>query len=177
VGEPEARPHLEAGEEHLRREEWVLAEEAFRRGTAAHPESPGAWSKLGVALARQRRFDEAIAALREAITINPRYAPAFSNLGNVYREQDRKEEALAAYRQAVEADPDYWVAHQNLGALHREMGRVTEAVGEFKKATRLSARGGGTRRGCFGPAASAAILVLLLIGAVLPALARLLNGP
>lgn len=176
MGEREARPHLEAGEEHLRRDEWTQAEEAFRRGTAAHPESPVAWSKLGVALARQRRFDEAIAALREGITISPRYAPAYSNLGNVYRELDRKEEALAAYRQAVEADPDYWVAHQNLGALYREMGRVTDAVGEFKKATRLSVRSGGARRGCFGPAASVLALLLVLLGGGLPVLARLLAG-
>jgi len=173
VGEREARPHLEAGEEHLRREEWTQAEEAFRRGTAAHPESPAAWSKLGVALARQHRFDEAIAALREAIAINPRYAPGYSNLGNVYREQGRKDDALAAYKQAVEADPDYWVAHQNLGALYREMGRVTDAVGELKKATRLSVRSGSPRRGCFGPAAST-LAVFLLIAAGLPALIRLL---
>lgn len=175
MGEREARPHLEAGEEHLRRQEWTQAEEAFRRGTAAHPESPLAWSKLGVTLAHQRRFDEAIAALREAISLNPRYAPAYSNLGNVYREQGRKEDALASYRKAVEADPDYWVAHQNLGALYREMGRVTDAVGEFKRASRLSARSGTTRRGCFGPAASAFVLLLLLLSAGFPALARLLG--
>jgi len=96
----------------------------------------------------------------------------------VYRGLDRKEEALAAYRRAVEADPDYWIAHQNLGALYREMGRVTDAVGEFKKATRLSVRSGGTRRGCFGPAASVLVLVLLvLLGGGLPVLARLLAGP
>lgn len=176
MGEREARPHLEAGEEHLRRQEWTQAEEAFRRGTAAHPESPVAWSKLGVTLAHQRRFGEAIAALREGISVNPRYAPAYSNLGNVYREQGRKEDALAAYRQAIEADPDYWIAHQNLGALYREMGRVTDAVGEFKRASRLSARSGAPRRfGCFGPAASVFALLLLLLGAGLPALARLLR--
>ncbi|MBI3976151.1 MAG: tetratricopeptide repeat protein [Armatimonadetes bacterium] len=177
MGEREARPHLDAGEEHLRREEWAQAEEAFRRATAAHPESPVAWSKLGVTLARQHRLEEAITALRQAISRNPRYAPGHSNLGNVYREQGRTAEALTAYQQAVEADPDYWIAHQNLGALYREQGRVSEAVGEFKKATRLSVRSGGARRGCFGPTASALALLLLLSAAALPALARLLARP
>lgn len=156
MGEVEARPHLEAGEEFLRREVWREAEDAFRRAVAAFPDSPIAWSKLGVALAHQGRHDEAIDALRRAIQLNPRYAAAYSNLGNVYREQKRYDEALRAYEQAVEIDPEYWVAHQNLGVLYKQLGRVTDSVRELKKATRLSMKSGSgaSRRGCLGPMAT-----------------------
>lgn len=164
MGEGEARPYLEAGEEHLRLEEWPQAEDAFRKAVALDADSAIARSKLGVALARQRRLDEGIEALRQAIQLNPRYAAAYSNLGNVYREQGRMDEALRAYQQAIEADPDYWVAHQNLGTLYKEKGRFTEAVGEFRKATRLSVRGpGGARRGCFGPSATVLLGLLLVL--------------
>jgi superkiller protein 3 len=174
VGEVEARPFLEAGEEYLREEKWPQAEEAFRQAVAVYPESAVAQSKLGVALARQGQLEEAISAFRQAVQLNPHYAAAYSNLGNVYREQGRVEEALRAYQQAVEADPDYWIAHQNLGGLYKELGRFSEAVGEFKKATRLSVRDPrGGRRGCFGPTAAALIGLLLAFAGVLPALAGL----
>ncbi len=163
MGETEARLHLDRGEEHLQRGEWLDAEGAFRQAVALHATSAVGWSKLGVSLARQQRLAEAIEALRQAIQLNPRYAPAYSNLGNVYREQGQKKEAMRAYQRAIEMDPEYWIAHQNLGALYKETGRLGEAVTEFRKATRLSMRGGRSqRRGCLFPAA--AVLVLLVVG-------------
>jgi len=165
VDEVQARPHLERGEEHLRREEWSAAEQAFREAVALHPASAVAWSKLGVALARQRRYLEAEEVLLRAVQLDPRHAPAHNNLGNVYREQGRREDALRSYRQAIAADPDYWVAHQNLGALYKEMGRLGDAVAEFRTATRLSLRGPrGQRRGCLAPSL---LGVLAVLGATL----------
>jgi hypothetical protein len=58
------------------------------------------------------------------------------------------------------------VAHQNLGVVYKEMGRIAESVDELKKATRLSMRrqpqatGGRARRGCFGSAAAAVVVLL-----------------
>ncbi len=173
MGEAEAKPFLDAGEAHLSAEEFAAAERAFREAVAAAPDSPVAHSKLGVALARQGRLDEAIAEFSRAVALHPGYAPAYSNLGNAYREKGMTAEAIAAYERAVAVDPDYWIAHQNLGALYKQLGRVGEAVEHFKKATRLSMRqplpsgaGAGTKRraGCLPGLIAAAAAVVLLTG-------------
>ena len=162
-------PNLSEGERHLETGAWAEAEAAFRRAIEAAPTSAVAFSKLGVALARQRRMDEAEQAFSKAVALNPRYAPAWSNLGNVYRESGRTDEALQAYERAVAADPDYWIAHQNLGGLYKQMGRTSEAIAALKRATRLSIKApirrpggaGGQRSGCLGRTA----VFLFLIGA------------
>jgi tetratricopeptide (TPR) repeat protein len=140
---------------------------------AAAPDSGPAHSKLGVALAQQRRLDEAIIEFSRAVALQPSYAAGYSNLGNAYREKGMTTEAVAAYERAVALDPEYWIAHQNLGALYKQMGRVGDAVEHFKKATRLSMRqptgnGGGTRRrlGCLPGIIAAVGLMALLAGAL-----------
>lgn len=171
VSEAEAKPFLDAGEAHLRAGELAAAERAFRDAVDAAPDSALAHSKLGVALAQQRRLDEAIGEFSRAVALQPSYAPAHSNLGNAYREKGMTAEAVASYERAVALDPDYWIAHQNLGALYKEMGQVGDAVEHFKRATRLSMRqptgdGGGTRRrlGCLPGLIATAGLVLLVAG-------------
>jgi Flp pilus assembly protein TadD len=173
VGEAEAKPFLEEGEEHLRAGEHAAAERAFRDAVAAAPDSPLAHSKLGVALAQQGQLDAALTEFSRAVAIHPGYAPAYSNLGNAYREKGMTAEAVAAYERAVALDPDYWIAHQNLGALYKQMGRVGEAVEHFKKATRLSMRqptgagAGGTgakrRLGCLPGLIAAGVAVALVL--------------
>lgn len=173
MGEPEAKPFLDAGETYLRAGEFTAAERAFRSAIDAAPDSALAHSKLGVALAQQRRLDEAIGEFSRAVALQPSYVPAHSNLGNAYREKGMTTEAVAAYERAVALDPDYWIAHQNLGALYKQMGRVGDAVEHFKKATRLSMRqptgdGGRTRRrlGCLPGLIATAGLIALLAGAL-----------
>jgi tetratricopeptide (TPR) repeat protein len=173
-------PNLSAGERHLEAGALAEAETAFRLAIETAPTSAVAFSKLGVALARQRRVDEAEQAFSKAVALNPRYAPAWSNLGNVYRESGRTDEALQAYERAVAADPDYWIAYQNLGGLYKQMGRTSEAIAALKRATRLSIKApirrpgeaGGRRIGCLGR--SAVFLVLAGAATVIGAGAAIL---
>ena len=169
---PDVAGLLAAGERALEAEEWTRAEEQFRAAIAADPDSAAARSKLGAALARQGRLDEAIEAIRGALERNPAYAPAFSNLGNAYRELGRLDDAVAAYRRAIELDPAYWVPHQNLAVVYKQQGRVREFVAEMKQANRLSIQrprgepGAAAPRGCLGRGA----IALLAVAAVLAAL-------
>jgi len=168
MGEAEARSFLEEGERYLQNGDYEAAEGAFTKAVDAAPGSAVAHSKLGVALANQRRYEAAISHFNQAVALQPGYAPGYSNLGNAYREKGMQTDAVVAYERALAIDPDYWVAHQNLGALYKEMGRMGEAVQHFKKATRLSARrstkpGERERRiGCLGPAAQLMLLVMLV---------------
>jgi len=69
---------------------------------------------LGVALARQSQFDQAIAAYRRALELKPGYPEAHMNLGNAFKDRGELDEALATYRRALQLKPDYREAHSNL---------------------------------------------------------------
>ncbi|MDR5682501.1 MAG: tetratricopeptide repeat protein [Armatimonadota bacterium] len=137
---------LARGEELLDQDDLRQAEASLRQAVELDPNSARARSKLGVALARQGRYEEAIEQFRRSLEADPLHAPAYSNLGTVYQEQGRTEEAMAAYRKAIEVDPDYWVAHQNLAALYKRQGNYVEFVRHIKKATRLAAKADPKRR-------------------------------
>jgi tetratricopeptide (TPR) repeat protein len=169
---PEFLQALARGEQLLDDAELEQAEAALRRAVGLDPRSARAHSKLGVALARQGRHDDAIEQFRRSLEADPLHAPAYTNLGTVYQEQGRTEAAMAAYRKAIELDPDYWVAHQNLAALYRKQGNYAEFVRHIKQATRLAAkaepkrppRGSGVprRAGCLPAVAMPMLLAMIL---------------
>jgi Flp pilus assembly protein TadD len=155
---------LARGEAALDAGELGDAEALLRKATEREPTSPRAHNKLGVALARQGRHEEALVCFRRALELDPLHAPAYCNIGTVYAETGRLEEALAAYHKAVEVDPDYWVAHQNLAALYKRTGRYGEFVRHMKRATHLAARrpageGPARRPGCLVAALAAVALL------------------
>ncbi len=169
MGEAQARPFLQEGEELLSAGDYTGAQRAFERAVDAAPDLAVTHSKLGVALAQQGQHDAAIGQFSRALQLQPGYAPAYSNLGNAYKAKGMLTEAVAAYQRALAIDPDYWIAHQNLGVIYKELGRIGESVDELKKAARLSIRQrekSGTARpprvGCLG---RAALLVIGLLSA------------
>ena len=46
---------------------------------------PDAYYNLGITLAKQEKYEEAIAAYEKAIQLNPQYASAYNNLGKYAR--------------------------------------------------------------------------------------------
>lgn len=170
--QPDFLQALARGEELLDEGGLDEAESILRRAVELDPDSARARSKLGVALARQRRHSEAMEQFRRALEADPLYAPAYSNLGTLYQEQGRTEEAMAAYRKAIDLDPDYWVAYQNLAALYRKQGNYGEFVRHMKQATRLAAKADPKRRprsgdvprraGCLPVIAAPVVLAMIL---------------
>jgi Flp pilus assembly protein TadD len=166
------------GEALLAAEDRDGAVSVFQKVVALSPSSALAHSKLGIAYAHRRQWEDALAEFSRAIQLDPRYAPAHSNLGNVYRERGHLDQAVACYQKAIAVDPEYWVAHQNLGVVYKQQGRLGDAVHEFKTATRLSLRsspgtssrlpprGARSRLGCLGASSA----VLLLVAALAQAL-------
>ncbi len=72
------------------------AVEAWRAVTEHNPQDAAAFASLGVALARETKYNEAAAAYRRAITLNPRLPGIHLNLG------------LAEYKQAATVPSDLW---------------------------------------------------------------------
>ncbi len=101
------------------------------------PDYADAYGNLGIALAQQRRFEEAEAAYQQALRLHPRMARAHNNLGNLLAEQGKLEEAIACYRRAIHLQPGYPDAHSNLGNALRERGETEAAIAALREAIRI----------------------------------------
>ncbi|CCQ64165.1 TPR repeat:Sel1-like repeat:Sel1-like repeat [Crocosphaera watsonii WH 0401] len=55
---------------------------------------------MGVALRKQGKYDEAIAAYKKAIEINPNDAFAYNNMGLALDDQGKYDEAIAAHKKS-----------------------------------------------------------------------------
>ena len=114
----------------------------FNHTLAVTRDNPVAHNVLGNYLAKQQKFDEAIAHLREAMRIIPDEETA-THLGLALAIQGKFAEAEALYREALRLNPGYVEAHVNLAeTLHRK-GRGGEALVHYAEAVR--AKGGDGR--------------------------------
>jgi serine/threonine protein kinase/Flp pilus assembly protein TadD len=87
--------------------EWLHCQALLREAEAMlKPEDARVEVNRGIARARQRKLDDAIACFRKAIEFNPQYAPAHRNLGISFRKQKKWREAVACYQKAIECDPN-----------------------------------------------------------------------
>ncbi len=84
-------------------------------------------------LARQGRYDEAIAGFRTALSIRPNYFEALNSLGLSLAAQSRPDDAAAQFRQAVRIKPAFADAHYNLGNLQANRGRLDEAIASYRQ--------------------------------------------
>jgi tetratricopeptide (TPR) repeat protein len=78
----------------------------------------------GIALANEKKFDEAIVAFRTATELNPNFAEAYINVGMLLFQQAKDEEAEKALLKALELKPDEPKTKNTLGSLYFEKARV-----------------------------------------------------
>ena len=93
---------------------------------------------MGIALFKQRKFDEAIVEYREALRLKPDFTLAHFNLGNALRDQGRIDQAITDFREVIRLKPDHAEAHNNLGLALKSKGKRDEALAEFRMALRLN---------------------------------------
>lgn len=98
---------------HAARGQWPEAEASLRKAVAADKACGPAWEALGAALARQRKYQEALDAWGK---VQPPAGVQVS-LAVVLREQGKRDEARAACRRALELDPSLAAARTALAEL------------------------------------------------------------
>jgi Tfp pilus assembly protein PilF len=111
------------------RDSITLMEHALRvtgRNFLAH-------KNLGVALAEQKRYEEAIEQYRQGIAIKPNDPELYYNLANALDEMGRSDEAIAAYRKALEVKPDHAESHYNLGNTLARKGDYDGAIEHYRR--------------------------------------------
>ena len=119
---------------------WHTTMSLFEHALTVHPGSALAHNNLGLALAAQNRFPEAISHYTEALRLLPSYALAHYNLGHLLTSQGQTQEAMRHYAEALHLLPTYTEAHNNLGMALANQGRFTEAIHHYTEALRLQPR-------------------------------------
>jgi len=117
---------------HLWRDTISLMEHTLQVTSANY----AAHSGLGVALMRQKKFDEAKAHFLKALEIMPDLVSHY-NLGVILLNQGNLDEAKVHFLKAIEIKPDYVAALNNLGIVLLNQGQLDEAKRSFLKAIEL----------------------------------------
>lgn len=92
---------------------------------------------FGVALARSRDYEGAVAAFQRAIAADPRSVAAHVNLGITFATAGQLDGAIAAFRSAIGIAPDVAQLHFNLGAALKRRGAIDEAIVCYERAAAL----------------------------------------
>jgi serine/threonine protein kinase len=114
-----------------------LASDEFQKVIELDPKNVEAYHNLGVALWKQGKLDEAIAACRTAIELSPLYPVAHDTLASILRDHGQPDAAIAEHRKAIELAPKIAESHSSLGYTLYTLGRLEEAAGAYREAKEL----------------------------------------
>ncbi len=130
---------LGMAEIQLRRHQTVAAEVLIHRALKSAPNSPDVYTAIGRLRAKERRFEDALAAYQHAISLDSRTFLAHMDMGDLLLGAlDRPHDAIAAYEQAIEIEPDYAVARFALGMAFLKAGSPDRAISAINDAITLA---------------------------------------
>ncbi len=117
---------------------WRNSETLFRHALDVTRGNYLAHHNLGVALAGEGRFPEAIEQYQAALQIEPDAANVETDFGNALASSGRVPEAIRHYQAALRVLPDSPIAHNDLAnALAATPGGMPQAIAEYQIALRL----------------------------------------
>lgn len=102
------------------------------------PQSPRSLNWLGLSLAEQGEYDEAVTHYAEALRLKPDFAPAHNNWGLALVEMGRYDEAISHYRAALKIRPRYPRALYGMGVAYIRKGDNEKALERFSAAVRIN---------------------------------------
>ena len=101
----------------------------------------------GVALSREGKFDDSVAAFNKAIALNPKCQDCFYNIGFAYAQKKDYAQAEENYKKALEVKPDYAEAYNGLANIYNAQRKFDQAAEASAKASQLSAAAPGALQG------------------------------
>jgi tetratricopeptide (TPR) repeat protein/S1-C subfamily serine protease len=145
ISKDNAKPSIwiERGNQLLRLERYIEAEQAFERAIQLNPTFVYlAWYGKGNALGKQRKYQEAVRAFDASLLKQPSYIPALILLSVSYRELKDYEKALAAVNKAIQFTPKNATLYNEKRGLLSNLKRDQEALLAINEAIALSPRAG-----------------------------------
>jgi Tfp pilus assembly protein PilF len=110
----------------------------FSHAVTVNPKNAVARNYFGFALARERKYPEAIEQLVEALQLKSDYSEAHLNLGLVLDEQGRFQEAIAHFSEALRIDPKCAKAHAHWAMILTRKGLLREAEKHYSEALKIN---------------------------------------
>jgi eukaryotic-like serine/threonine-protein kinase len=118
-------------------EDWVTMEKEYKASIREVPSSISNRRFYSLALAMQRRFEDAIAILRDAVERDPKGVGTQMALGTTYYWAHRLNEAIAQLKVACMVDPSQAAPHEALADVYEAKGLEESALRERQQALRL----------------------------------------
>mgnify|MGYP002622943256 CR=1 FL=1 len=116
---------------------WENGPVLLERAITVDPSNSIAHYRLGLALAHERRDDEAIKRYREAVRLNTEFYRAHDSLGCALMRRGDADEAIHHFKEALRIAPTYALSHYNLGVILFQNDRREEAFHHFRESQRL----------------------------------------
>ena len=118
-------------------EQFVEAEDYFRRASQLEPDYADSHNNLGNVLKEQGKLEEAEISYRTALNWTHVLQKLTITLVIVLDKQTKFEEAEDCYNRALRVTPNYAEAHNQLGVLQLAQSRYEEAIDCFKRALQI----------------------------------------
>lgn len=117
---------------YYKKDDYVRAEQAFRKSISMSPQSPITYAYLNAALLRQNRSDEALQVLQQGLQISPHWE-LYTNLGTSLFAKGNYLGAVQAFENAVsekKGGPGIYLLWANLADAQRWIPSQTQASKE-----------------------------------------------
>ncbi|MBZ5647042.1 MAG: tetratricopeptide repeat protein [Acidobacteriia bacterium] len=124
----------------MQRSNLSAAEGDLTRAIQIGPQSPMAYSKMGLLRRKQDRFKEAEQFFEKALDRDPAYFESLQGLADLYMDQKKPDAALARVKAQVAKLPNNTHFNYLLGSLYLRLGERIQAESAFKNA--VAADGG-----------------------------------
>jgi tetratricopeptide (TPR) repeat protein/DNA-binding winged helix-turn-helix (wHTH) protein len=111
---------------------------SFAQLIRAYPTEVEAYSRLGLLLAGERRYDESLSVFNRGLAVDPEAGDVWNRLGGLYDTLGRSADAIAARQKYVALQPSEANAHDSLGFSYQAGGRYDEAIASYKHALELA---------------------------------------
>ncbi len=128
------------GVETIKKGNFDLAIEAWKKAIEINPEMVKAYSFLGRAYYTYGMMDEAIEAYKKTVEFEPGNPKALINLGIAYRYNDMLEESIAEFNKAIEINPLSALAYDEIGMALLKQEKHDEAIAAYKNAVAIDAK-------------------------------------
>lgn len=102
----DADRHTEIGEIHLSSGKADKAAAAFKSSLDII-ENVHVYNRLGIALRKKGRFEEAVTEYHKALKLDPKDDALYYNIGRAYWEMGRYDDSIHSLKQAFQIDPDF----------------------------------------------------------------------
>ena len=113
--------------------------EEINRSIETNAQDADAWRNKGIALHKQGKFNEAVAAYEKAIQINPLDSSSWSGKGAVLDDLGQYDQAIRAYDQAIEINPQDADSFANKGLnLYHYQAKYDEAIVALDMAIKIN---------------------------------------